>query len=104
VGNPHLIHNLFFDDSTLICFASDLVLTVSLLAPSTDLAKIIGALLSSDLAGRVKGSASEEFGAPLAASHPELVADLSDNWIKQLQRPLAIAWTRCRRSLNPENP
>jgi hypothetical protein len=94
--NPYLFHALFTNDRMLIYSASRVFLAWSRLTPSIEIARLVGTLLGLDLRGRANIPAMAAVGA-MAESRPDLVSQIADVWLTELQRSLAIAWTRSRR-------
>ncbi len=93
--NPYLVPAIFSEDRMLVYAAGRVFLAWSRMAPSVELARLVGTLLVQDLRGRVDGPARATVGR-MAERSPELVSKFADIWLTKLRRGLAIAWTRCR--------
>ncbi len=93
--NPYLVHALLNNDRMVIYCAGRLFLAWSRLTPSIEIARLAGTLLGLDLRGRATPLAMAAAGT-LAERRPELVSQIAERWLTELQRGLAIAWTRSR--------
>lgn len=93
--NPYLVHTLLNNDRMLMSVSARLLPAWSRLAPSAELARLVGMLLGRDLHERAVTLAKAMAGT-LAERRPELVSQFADRWLTELQRSLAIAWTRSR--------
>lgn len=93
--NPYLVHTLLNNDRMLMYVSARLLPAWSRLAPSAELARLVGMLLSQDLRERATPLAKAAAGT-LAERRPELVSQFADRWLTELQRSLAIVWTRSR--------
>ncbi len=94
--NPYLVHAVFSNDRMLVYCAGRLFLAWSQLAPSIEIARLVGTLLGRDLRGKVNPLAIAAAGT-MVERRPEFFSQFADRWLAELQRGLAIAWTRCRR-------
>jgi hypothetical protein len=93
--NEYLVHALLHDDHSLMFAGRPVVLAWSLLAPSEQLARLVGFLLGQDLRVRAEGPARRLVG-PKTQAHEKMVSGVADHMTIEIRRALAVAWTRCR--------
>jgi hypothetical protein len=93
--NDYLIDALLHSDRMLCSAAGSVLLAWSRLLPGEWLARLVGTLLAQDLPGRADTVTRRIVGAK-TPEFEKMVPGVADHLTAQLQRHLAVAWTRCR--------